>query len=657
MNGRSIIYLCRILLLIFLAGMTPAGAQISYPEKRAADDDTREEIRQLMDQANAKYQLDMDSVLILFNQAQMLYHQNGDVDGVVYISLRKAFVFINIGQLAQARALLNLTSVYCNNHLTERKPLLALSWHKLKGNLFSLQGQPDSAFIHQERAIQIAGEIRDSSMLIVLYLDKAVTWIQNRQIANAIQELEQAEKISLKSNKPRDLVFVYLTFADAYSKIKDTVQMRLYTEKAMVYADRVNEKRIIYGLLANHAQKTGDYRKAVHYDKQALALADSSFPTSLVNPLASISVSYANLGDYEKAREYGEQALQLLEKDDQITYSSADVYRAMAGVYLELNECGKAMQALRIYLAMSDSLSNMERNTNIAQLEAMYRSADKDRQLLKQQEAIRARNTWIIACVTGIGIVILFLVIGRRNARKNIAMLFQQKEIEKLKAKIDGEEKERKRLARELHDGIGSLLSAAAIKINILEDGPDTAGKAESFDHIRQLIRKIGADVRETAHNLMPDVLLKNNLPEAIRHYCAYGMKHTHIEYSVQADGDFSQLHPRFNLSLYRIIQELIQNVLKHAAANSLFIELIKSDHLLTVTVEDDGRGMPAETTPNGAGLSNISERIRAYNGRLSINTSPAAGTSVFIEFDMTGIDHENSENHIYFEEDNVKET
>src|SRR5690606_15108883 len=141
--------------------------------------------------------------------------------------------------------------------------------------------------------------------------------------------------------------------------------------------------------------------------------------------------------------------------------------------------------------------------------------------------------------------------------------------------------------------------------------------------------------LRNTAHNLMPDMLLEEGLSEALEYFCHNLQKGIELKIQLQLFGILPRLQAWYELSLYRIIQELLQNALKHSAAKTVIVQLSFENRLLAITVEDDGLGM-AGTTKSGFGLKTIRSRLPHMNGRMEMESEPLVGTTVHLEFDIS---------------------
>lgn len=226
---------------------------------------------------------------------------------------------------------------------------------------------------------------------------------------------------------------------------------------------------------------------------------------------------------------------------------------------------------------------------------------------------------------------IYFYARHKRKAAK------KAKKIALLKANIDGEEKERQRLARELHDGVGGLLTSARFNLNRIQE--NSSWNKDELRSMSELLNEISNEVQRTAHNLMPDVIQEHDLWQAL---WAYTEQITdtlnHIQIDLQTAGNTRDLHPDASLSLYRITQELIQNAIKHSKASRLAIQGRRDgeNQKLFLSIEDNGVGFDTSASFYGLGLKNIKERIKLLNGFFSIDSNPVeGGTIALIDIDL----------------------
>ncbi|MGE8292393.1 MAG: sensor histidine kinase, partial [Sphingobacterium sp.] len=210
----------------------------------------------------------------------------------------------------------------------------------------------------------------------------------------------------------------------------------------------------------------------------------------------------------------------------------------------------------------------------------------------------------------------------------------QQHAIKNLTAMLAGEEKERTRLARDLHDGLGGLLSSTKLGLSSISDS--RAEQPEVKDGITRSIELLDDavdELRRLAHNLMPDLIVKYGLEEALKDYAAR-MSQPNCQVECEFIQFESKLSVEHQISLYRIIQELVNNALKHAAASTIFIQLSVYNERLHITIEDDGKGFDTEKIDlqHSAGMHNIQSRLSFLHGDMKVISAIDEGTTIEIE-------------------------
>lgn len=192
---------------------------------------------------------------------------------------------------------------------------------------------------------------------------------------------------------------------------------------------------------------------------------------------------------------------------------------------------------------------------------------------------------------------------------------------------------ERSRLAKDLHDGLGGLLSGIKLKLHSISD--DIPQKIElKFSKIVTQLDEVIKEMRRVAHNMMPEALLKFGLGEAIQDYCDGINESNIIKIKYTQIGSLQTLTQSTAIVLYRIIQELTNNSIKHASATNIFIQISKEKRGYNITVEDNGKGFDVKSMPGkkGTGLQNVQSRIEYLKGIFTIESEPLKGTSVNIE-------------------------
>lgn len=230
-------------------------------------------------------------------------------------------------------------------------------------------------------------------------------------------------------------------------------------------------------------------------------------------------------------------------------------------------------------------------------------------------------------------IVGLFLFIFQYRRKRIIYE--KEKQVVALSALIQGQEVERARIAKDLHDGLGGILSG--IKLNFSAMKSNTATENEHAVFLNKSVMQLDyaiEEMRRVAHNMMPEALLKFGLAEALKDYCETINESKVVKVRLTQIGIPKQLEKSVEITLYRIVQELTTNAIKHAEANTILIQLSNNTNVLNLTVEDDGKGFDLNTPEQtrGSGLQNVKSRVEYLKARLSIESEKGKGSTFIIE-------------------------
>jgi signal transduction histidine kinase len=228
-----------------------------------------------------------------------------------------------------------------------------------------------------------------------------------------------------------------------------------------------------------------------------------------------------------------------------------------------------------------------------------------------------------------------------------IADITKQKMIEQSSviAVIEAQENERSRLAREIHDGLGPLLSSIKMNIEAIQDDIPGADITihNKFDLVYDLINTFTTDMRAVSHDLMPGILEDYGLVPALKSLCKTINESKKIRTGYFFSAIDTDLDQSVELGLYRIAQELLQNVIKHSGAGQINLQLILHPGSLVLMVEDDGKGFTIPThemSGDGIGLKNIKTRAKALGGQFFIDSTPGVGTTATVEIPVKIVKH-----------------
>jgi signal transduction histidine kinase len=236
-------------------------------------------------------------------------------------------------------------------------------------------------------------------------------------------------------------------------------------------------------------------------------------------------------------------------------------------------------------------------------------------------------------------IIITFFIIRniyqkRIITEQKLQHLEKERQLLATQSVLQGEEAERGRLAKDLHDGLGGLLSGVKLSLTGLKVNYALSDEnVKKFDHTLDLLDSSIKEMRRISHNMMPEALIKFGIKDALADFCSNLEKQIKINFN--AYGTEKRINQDIEISLYRIAQELINNAIKHSQANELIVQLIVEDSRVNLTVQDNGQGFDTSilSTSKGAGIANIRSRVEAFNGRIDIYSEPGKGAEFIVEF------------------------
>lgn len=394
---------------------------------------------------------------------------------------------------------------------------------------------------------------------------------------------------------------------------------------------------------------TEDYDKALDYLYQSKTLAEEGGRKDvLINTYRKISRAWIFKNKTDSATHYMNLAVALTDSSN-ITTS---MYNDLTFIYIHI-KAGKyeeAMESFNTYREKTERLQSDELNNKISQMQIEYETEKKENQIALLEKKKKIANLYItgMAILLMISLLVAFIIIRQIRYKKIISeqevRIREQKIIEMVKdrqllatnAVLEGEETERKRLARDLHDGLGGLLSGLKFSLlNVKGSYVASDQSAREFDYAIGLLDNSIQELRRVAQNMMPESLLKLGLKDALGDFCNASSRNKDININYQYFGKSDRIPQKFETSLYRIAQELVNNSIKHSGAQEILVQVIYDIQRVHLTVQDDGKGFDEKLVSQGRGigLASIRSRVSALNGRIEINTEIGKGTEVIVEF------------------------
>jgi len=553
--------------------------------------------------------------------ADSIYHK---YDGPAFKG-GKGFVLLSYGAIQQYQGnYLEAIQLYIRASRIldslHNKTILPYTYYNLS-TLYQNFKQYEKQEFYASACLKLAEETKNMYLILIGSSSLASALIYQKKYEKALPYILKAKKIAEMRNDHVLLVFCYTNLGFYYGDYKkDYAQAINNEEKAL-------EQAILLGRL---------------FDE--------------INNYTILSTFYFADKQFEKARMSATKAYELLH-----SYKSTDLERntlyALAQAEAHFGEHRKAYDYLLQSMDLKDTVFKEENRVQINYLEALYQSEKKEKEINQLQSekqiselTIKRRNIVIYALFVTIALLIGISFLLYRNIRNKRIIVEQDLEIERQKIKelekdrqivathavLQGEEIERKRLARDLHDGLGGLLSGVKLKLmNMKGNFVLSQEYVNHFDNALSLLDNSIGELRRVAHNMMPESLVKYGLKDALQDFCNQIDSDKKVKIHFQFFGEEKRIESSIETAVYRIAQELMNNSLKHAEASELIVQLIQKGTRVHLTVQDNGKGFDIKQVneSKSSGLRNIHSRVASFGGRIDLLSTPGKGTEVTVEF------------------------
>ncbi len=508
------------------------------------------------------------------------------------------------------------------------------------------------------KAIPLAKSIQNNEFLAALYKDVAIRFYNEENHTKTLHYAQTSinllEGIKNKTGPANSyLCEVYMLKAEVFLKTNQPEKALSFikkTEKILQLFPDNNFTPYYYSILGEYQRKNKNYKESLQNFDRGIEEAEKFKNTTIINRLKIFKQNlYAELGEYKKANEL----LYEIEKNSVVLKEKKEILKGFSQNFIGLKDSANALLYAKKYVDSFDSINTVKKNKDILLLEAKYSQAENGRKLLllekeKNDALLKAKNNRLF--IIGFGIISFFFLaiifflwkyakdqklIAKEkeiNYQSKIQIIEKEKEIQIMKAIIDSEEAERKRIARDLHDGIGSRLSALKMQLNAMQTHASNKSNLKlASDSLTTSI----TELRQTAFNLVPETLLKLGLELALKDLC-HSMRNENVIIEFISNEIKVDISESNQITIFRIIQELISNALKHSNCTEIIVDCSQNEDLFLITVEDNGTGFNAQERANfsGLGLKNITSRINLLNGNLDVQSSPN-GTTYNIELQI----------------------
>lgn len=518
--------------------------------------------------------------------------------------------------------------------------------HSLQSELFYYNGLFQFGVTEADKAIADAIQLNDSLLISEGYLFKGINLFELNKLNESQQMLWKSKNVqpqNFQKRRIRTIILnehIYNNLAQIKQRMKQPDSALWYNSKAYIFAKQNNSKRGIPNIEQTFGQIYVENNKtdaAITYlNKSILSAEKSNYYDIILSNYGFLLHCYPN--NLQETNKIFTKAIALIKQEKiNISYQSY-FYSTAINAFRKHNQLEKLAFAQEQLISINKNIA-LVNNDNIQNITKQY--VKNETKLIKQELFLiknsKEKQIFYILVITLIlitGSLWYFFKQRQKLKNKEIETLKQNQEIAQLEALIDGEEKERKRIAQELHDGLNGDLSAIKYRLSTLEESGLSAIDTENLTKVIAMIDGACAQVRSISHNLIPTTILDFGLVATVEQYCAKINNSHPLTLYFQYFGNAAVLPKKAETVIYRIIQELINNISKHSKATTAMVQFNFHENELFITVEDNGIGFDTTSAHNGLGLKNINSRVLHLNAQLEIESN-AKGTSIHITVNL----------------------
>ena len=642
------VWICLMaIILLFVSsfsfGQNPAA--LDRLEKKLTATDGNDKAQVLYELVYGYLRVDIKKAKVYVDDSRQFAKTLNDPKGLAYIKMALGIYNGRMGQLDSSIFYLNVArdlATQSQNHHALVRIFASL------GHSYISSGKPEQGLENMFAGLRVLDEHADLEMELKLRTNVAWAYLELKQYRNCIdyglQNLRRMEGTAFEWIA----LYTYNNVAISYGAIGNLDSAQYFIHKGIAAAERSNDFQALangHFILGTIYSNAGKYDLAIaEYLKARPFRERVGNPLFIVSDLYTISELYYKTGEYAKGVQAASDALAMAEKYNlQLKYEGT--YLSLAQNYEGLKDFRNASKYYRLWAIAKDSVYTNANAEAIADMSTKYETEKKEQQLLIQkaelaEQEAELQKTYVVItalAVTLLLIVVIFLLL-RRSARRKRELFLREAQIE---ATIHSQENERRRFARDLHDGMGQLISALRLALHsintnsTIEERHEVAGKAE------MLLNDMHREIRSIAFNLMPQTLVKSGLLPALKEMASRLSDSASMTVRVNGFDMPERLSELQEISLYRVIQEWVNNVVKYSAASVIEVQLVGYEEEISVTIEDNGQGFDSTvlTNSSGNGWKNITSRINLIKGSIDIDTQPGRiGTTLIIRIPIPAL-------------------
>ncbi len=580
----------------------------------------------------------------LFYQEAIEYATNKKLDYPLGFALHNnMFIYISKGKYEKHAADIEKAIFHLSRAKNQKAKVVLAIVMSDKASMFYKMGVYDSAAIWYLKGIELLEKEKKYDRTVGLYSNLASVYeilkLKDKQKEYILKCLDAAKIMQ----RDYDLFGAYSMVSQFYSGDNDFKKALQYSDSARLYfTNEMSQSRehLYYLVRAQAYEGLAQYDSSVFYFNKAYHISKANNEAwGMTEPLFRMGNAYMKLGKIKEAEEFLLKGVKLADENGFTVFIKSG-YDYLSKYYEETGNYQKALESYKKFYDANDSLQSAERKKVVLDLDKKYETEKKEQQLQLQRSSINKKEVLNYAMAGSIASLLLILFFSfraytqkRKLQEQKITELEKEKLLLATQSILKGQEEERSRMAKDLHDGLGGLLSGVKLQLGAMKGNlilSEEHGK--TFNRALSKLDESISEMRRVAHNMMPEALMKLGLQQALQDYCDGLSESGDFNINTEFYGLEKRMESSFEIVIYRIVQELLNNSVKHSGASTILVQVMRQDKNLTITVEDNGKGFDIEPVLQGAGLINIRSRVDYLKGQLDIKSEPGKGTSVYID-------------------------
>lgn len=497
------------------------------------------------------------------------------------------------------------------------------------------------------------------------YQNIATLYLLQKEYKKSAENLDRAANLYRELGDDDGVLTTLFNFANILKEEGKFDQARKHYQTVLGYREREGNKAVIAYVNINLSQMLVEEERCaeavISLEKTLILLKELQFNSDIAIVLNDLGLCESKLGHTQKAINYFQQALEIGEEHSLLMYNS-NIYKNLSQLYQDEGDYKNALKFYDKSITTVEEQNSLDKKKYVANIQERYETQLKETrikllekeqklsevELQKAELTVKRQRIVRNAFIAGFVLILLTLIVLRffyvqrlraqkelslqqeENAKQQINQMIKDHKLSVIERYREGQDEERSRLAREIHDGIGSDL--AGIKI-AFEHYAEQHEEKQQSKRIASAINNACIDVRGLSHQLHPLPFSKIGFTSFLHDFIDQISEKSTVEIKAFffPEEDIDSLPEALLADTYRIVQELVNNILKHAGATQAEVQLTKHEEHLNIVINDNGKGFQ-KNKKQGIGLRNIEERLHKTEGTLDIDSTSASGTSIMID-------------------------